>query len=185
MGKQQFVNCKWRNKELLFTAGSFFVLMSQATWLDQGYISITSSLHVLYNMGYRSLIFIIYGYSYHLIAFQGINLFSCFQICISLTSFTVNNSRRRAENCWEGKSVARLLQNESFYQTAKLCKIDPKRERGFSFKRYLTICINDWRNVVFHSSAKLEIDTIKRWTAVKLEGLFWAAVKLEGLFKYM
>ena len=100
------MNCKWGNKELLFTAGSFFVLISEATCLDQGYINITSFLHLLYNMRYISLILIIYGYSYDPIVSQGINWFSCLQTISALTTFTVNNIHWCGENCWEGKPFA-------------------------------------------------------------------------------
>ena len=82
MEKQQFMNRKWGYKILLSTAGSCFVMISQVTLLGQGYISITSSLHVLYNIGYTRLILIIRGHSYHPIVFQDINWFSCFQIFI-------------------------------------------------------------------------------------------------------
>ena len=108
MEKQQFVNCKWGNKELLFTAGSFFVLISQATWLDQGYINITSSLYVLYNMRYTSLILIIYGYSYHSVVFQGINWFSCLQIYICPNYFYCEQYSSTWENCWEGKPFVNI-----------------------------------------------------------------------------
>ena len=80
---------------------------SQNTWLGEGYINITSSLHVLHNMGYTNFILIIYGYSYHTVVFQGINWFSCLQIYICPKYFyreqylsTWGTLLRRKTICW-------------------------------------------------------------------------------------
>ena len=103
MEKQQFVNRKWGYKILLSTAGSCFVMIPQATLLGQGYVSITSSLHVLYNMGYTSLILIICGTVTILLYFKTLTGFPVSKSLSTLTTFTVNNICRRGENCWEGK----------------------------------------------------------------------------------
>ena len=63
--------------------------------------------HLLYNMGYTSLILIICGHSYHPIVFQDINWFSCFQIFICPNYFyceqylsASGKLLRRKTICW-------------------------------------------------------------------------------------